>query len=173
MSDPHDWGTGEAPKPPRSFPADTRPKWHVEPRTLDDLLQRAGPYSDATRVFVEWGAVSLWLMKAWPNPALAAASIPADVASSSVLLARKAIEHEAGWPQLSDQPATPALYDLPEDAQRETRRMAAEVHAIWEAAGRPYLDTRRFIDAYRYLVACVRKGTIPPVLTIGHVPPLN
>lgn len=172
MPDLHDWGTGEAPKPPRSFPADTRPKWHVEPRTFDDLLQRAGPYADGTKAHVEWGAIAAWLMKDWPNPALASAFIPDEAASLSVLLTSKAAEHEAGWPQLSDRAVTPALYDLPDDAQGIARRMAGDVHALWEAAGRPYLDTRRIRDAYRYLVACVRSGSIPPVLTMGDVPAL-
>ncbi len=173
MTDLHDWGTGEAPKPSRSFPADPRPKWYVEPRTLDDLLKRAGPYADATKAFVEWDAVQTWLMKVWPNPALATAFIPDTAAGLAVLLSRQAIEHEAGWPQLADRAVIPALYDLPEDAQAIARRMAGDIHALWEAAGRPYLDTRRFKDAYRWLVACVRSGSIPPVPTIGHVPPLN
>lgn len=173
MPDLHDYGTGEAPKPPRSFPPDRKPKWHVEPCTLDDLLQRAGPYAEATKLHVEWGAVTVWLMKVSPNPALAAAFITEEAASLSVLLTRKAVEHEAGWPQLSDRAVTPALYDMPDDAQSIARRTAAEVYAIWEAAGRPYLDTGRCKDAYRFLVACVRSGSIPEVLTIGHVPPLN
>ncbi len=112
-------------------------------------------------------------MKDWPNPALASAFIPDEAAGLAVLLSRQAIEHEAGWPQLSDRAVIPALYDLPEDAQGIARRMAAEVHALWEVAGRPYLNSDRFKDAYRWLVACVRSGSIPPVLTIGHVPPLN
>lgn len=173
MADLHDWGTGEAPKPPRSFPADTRPKWHVEPRTFDDLMQRAGPYADGTKAHVEWGAVTTWMMKAWPHPALHTAGLTGEAANLAVLLTRKAVEHEAGWPQLSNRAATPALYDLPNDAQIIARRMAAEVHAIWEAAGRPYFDIRRVKDAYRFLVACVRSGSIRPVLTIGHVPPLD
>lgn len=173
MADLHDWGTGEAPKPPRSFPADPRPKWHVEPLTLDDLLQRAGPYADGTKAHVEWGAVLIWLMKEWPIPALANAFIPDEAANVSVLLSRQAIEHEAGWPQLSDRAVTPALYDLPEDAQGIARRMAAEVYALWEAAGRPHLDTRRIKDAFRFLVACIRSGSISPQRTIGDVPPLQ
>lgn len=172
MTDRHDWGTGEAPKPNRSFPANYRPRWQVEPCTIDDLLLRAGPYANATKAFVEWGAVQTWLMKDWPNPALATALIPDEAAGLSIMLTRKAIEHEAGWPQLPDRAVPPALYDLPEDAQAIARRMAAEVHALWEASGRPYLDTRRFKDAYRWLVACVRSGSIPPVLAIGEVPPL-
>lgn len=172
MPDLHDWGTGDAPKPSRSFPADPRPKWHVEPRTLDDLLQRAGPYADGTKAHVEWGAITAWHMNGNANAALASALIPGDIASLTVLLTRQAIEHEAGWPQLSDRAVTPALYDLPEDAQGIARRMAGEVYALWEGAGRPYLNAARFKDAYRFLVACVRSGSIPDVLTIGVVPPL-
>ncbi len=111
-------------------------------------------------------------MKGVANAALASAFIPCSAASLSALLIREAVEHDAGWPQLSNDRATPALYDLPDDAQRIARNMAAQVFALWEAAGRPYLNSARFNDAYRYLVACVRKGTIPPVLNIGHVPPL-
>jgi hypothetical protein len=107
------------------------------------------------------------------DAALSAALISGRVASLSVLLTREAAEAEAGWPMLSERRVTPAIYDLPADAQRIARRTAADVFALWEVAGRPYLDTRRFVDAHRYLVACVRKGTIPPVLTIGDVPPLN
>jgi hypothetical protein len=165
-----DRGTGSAPRPPRP---DYEPKWHIEPQTLDDLMKRAGPYAEAAKAFVEWGAVSNWLTKVWPNPALAAALIPDEAANLSVLLTRKAVEHETGWPQLSDRAVTPALYDLPDDAQGIARRMAVEVHALWGAAGRPYLDTRRFKDAFRWLVACIRSGSIPPVPTIGDVPPLN
>lgn len=171
MANLHDYGTGKAPRPPHSYPVDRRPKWHVEPTTLDDLLKRAGPYAEATKAHVEWGAVTVWLMKVWPNPALTTALIPDEAACVAVLLTSKAVEHEAGWPQLSDRAATPALYDLPDDAQAIARRMGAEVHALWDAAGRPYLDTRRIKDAFRFLVACVRSGSIPPVLTIGDVPP--
>lgn len=170
MVDLDDRGTGSAPKPCRR---DYVPKVHLEPTTLDDLLQRAGPYADATKAFVEWGAVSLWLMKVWPNPALAAAFIPEEAASLSVLLTRQAVEQAAGWPQLSDRAVTPALYDLPDDAQAIARRMAAEVYGLWEAAGRPYLDSARCKDAFRFLVACIRSGSIPPLRSIGDVPPLN
>lgn len=172
MPDLHDWGTGQAPTPPRKFPPDPRPKWHVEPRTFDDLLQRAGQYADATKAHVEWGAIETWIMKGAANAALASGFIPCGAASLSVLLTREAVEHDAGWPQLSTSRATPALYDLTDDAQRIARSMAAQVYALWEASGRPYLNTARFKDAYRFLVACVRKGTIPPVLNIGNVPPL-
>jgi len=167
----HDWGTGEAPRPPRSLPADTRPKWHVEPRILDDLLQRAGPYADATRTHVEWGAVSTWLMKAEADKALEAAGLPSAAAINAVFHTRAAEEQEAGWPCLSGRAVSPVLYGLPADLQSKVRGMAAEVHALWEAAGRPHFNAPRFKDAYRYLVACVRKATIPPAVTIGEVPP--
>lgn len=172
MPDLHDWGTGEAPKPSRSFPADPRPKWHVEPRTLDDLLQRAGPYADGTKAHVEWGAVTAWMMNGQADEAIASVFMPGEAANLSVFLSRQAIEHEAGWPQLSERCVTPALYDLAEDAQGIARRMAGEVYALWEAAGRPYLNTARFKDAFRFLVACVRSGSIHDLLTIGDVPPL-
>ena len=55
MSNPDDRGTGSAPKPSRP---DYEPKWHTEPQTLDDLMQRAGPYADAVKAHVEWSAVS-------------------------------------------------------------------------------------------------------------------
>lgn len=172
MPDLHDYGTGEAPQPPRSFPKDHRPQgWTVDPTTLDDLMQRAGPYADAAKAYVEWSAVTSWMMKGDANAALAAAFIPGAAANLSVFLASKAIEHEAGWPSLSDNPVPPALYDLPEDAQQIARRMAAEVHALWEAAGRPHLTPDCFKDAYAYLIACIRKGAIPPVKSIGEVLP--
>ncbi len=171
MPDLHDWGTGEVPKPPRSFPADPRPKWHIDPTNLPDLLKRAGPYAEAAKAYVEWGAVTAWHMHGAAKEALAAAFISGAAASLSVLLTRQAIEHETGWPCLSDSAVRPALYDLPEDAQGIARSMAAEVYALWEAAGRPYLNRKACEMTHRYLVACVRKGTIPPVLTIGDVPP--
>jgi len=167
----HDYGTGEAPKPPRSFPADPRPKWHVEPTTLDDLLERAGPYADATRTHVEWGAVECWLMKGSASAALEAAGLHSGAAINAVFHTRAAEEQEAGWPCLSGRAVTPVLYDLPADLQCKVRGMAAEVRSLWEANGRPHFNAPRFKDAHRYLVACVRKGTIPPVLTIGEVPP--
>jgi len=171
MADLHDRGTGEAPAPRRSFAPDPRPRWHIEPTTLPDLMKRAGPYGNAAKAYVEYGAVTAWHMSGQADEALAAALIPGEAASLSILLTRQAVEHEAGWPQLSDRAATPALYDLPDDAQGIARRMAAEVHALWEVAGRPHLNIRRFKDAHRFLVACVRSGSIPPVLTIGDVPP--
>lgn len=173
MPDLHDWGTGEAPAPPRSFPADPRPRWHVEPHSFDDLLQRAGLYADGTKAHVEWGAVTAWMMSGNARDALVAASIPGEAANLSVLLTRQAIEHEAGWPALASRRVTPALYGLPEDAQGIARRMAADIHSFWDAAGRPYLNTPRFKDAYRWLVACIRSGSIPPQRTIGDVAPLN
>ncbi|WP_139198062.1 hypothetical protein [Sphingomonas gellani] len=106
------------------------------------------------------------------DAALAAAFIPGEAASLSALLVRAAEEREAGWPSLGGRLVSPALYDLPDDAQRIARRMAGDIRALWETAGRPHFDTPRFKDAYRWLVACVRSGSIPPVLTIGEVPPL-
>ena len=168
----HDYGTGEAPRPPRSFPADHRRKWRVEPTSFHDLLERAGPYADATRTHVEWGAVTSWLMKGEADKALDAAILPGEAATNAVFHTRQAVEHEAGWPQLSDKRVSPVLYDLPADLQCKVRSMAAEVRSLWEAAGRPHLDSSRFKDAYRYLVACVRKGIIPDALTMGELPPL-
>lgn len=170
MPEPHDWGTGEAPRPPRP---DYKPKWHIEPQTLDDLCQRAGPYADAARIHVEWGAVTVWFMSGKADLALAAALIPGQAASLSVLLTRAAEEREAGWPQLSGRAVTPALYDLPDDAQVIARRLAGDVHALWEAAGRPHLNANACKMAHRFLVACIRAGSIPPQRTIGDVPPYN
>ncbi|MFK3888443.1 hypothetical protein [Sphingomonas sp. NPDC079357] len=110
-------------------------------------------------------------MKVTPNPALTAALIPVEVANLSVLLTRHAAEHEANWPKLADKPVPPALYDLPEDAQDIARRMAADVRALWEAAGRPYLGAKDCKFAFQYLAAAIRKGIIPPVSTIGDVDP--
>lgn len=173
MADLHDWGTGEAPKPPRSFPPDPRPKWHVVPKTLDDLLQRAGPYADATRTHLAWGAITTWLMNGEADKALAGAGLPTRVASLSVFLTRAAEEREAGWPNLTGLTGTPALYGYSQPSQSEARRSAAEVHALWVAAGRPHLDAKRIQWAFQYLVACIRAGVIPPLPTIGAVPPLN
>ena len=166
MADLHDYGTGEAPKPPRP---DYVPKVHVFPQTLDELMQRAGPYADAAKAHVEWSAVSVWLMKVSPNPALAAAFITEEAASLSVLLTRHAAEHEANWPKLSDNPVSPALYDLPEDAQNISRHTAASIFKLWEDAGRPHLKADDYRFAFQYLVAAIRKGIIPPVPTIGDV----
>ncbi|MGK6322298.1 hypothetical protein ACMGDM_04365 [Sphingomonas sp. DT-51] len=169
MPDLHDYGMGEAPKPPRSFPPDRRPRgWTVVPETLPDLMVRAGPYADAAKAHLEWSAVTAWLMKDG-DKALAAAFIPVQAANLSVLLARHAAEHEANWPKLSDNPVPPALYDLPEDAQVIARRMAYDIYDLWEAAGRPYLRASDFKFAFQYLVAAIRKGIIPPVPTIGDV----
>ena len=173
MDDLHDWGTGEAPKPPRSFPPNRRPQWHVQPQTLDDLLQRVGPYANATRTYVEWGAVSTWLMKSGANTAMDAAFLHAEAAHNAVFHTRQAEQQEAGWPHLTGKAPTPVLYDLPADLQCKARSMAAEVRSLWEATGRPYLDSRRVITAYQYFVGCIRNGTIPPVKTIGDVGPRN
>jgi hypothetical protein len=169
MSDLHDWGTGEAPQPTHSYPADPRPKWYIDPRTFDDLMQRAGPYADAAKVHVEYAAITAWLMKGQADKALEAIGLPVRVASLSVFLTRAAEERELGWPCLTSNVA-PELYGYSPDSQCEARCVAAEVHALWEAAGRPNLGPQQCQFAHRYLVACVRKGTIPPVLTIGDVP---
>ena len=163
-----DRGSGQAPSRPRS---DYIPKVRLIPTTLDDLMNRAGPYADAVKAHVEYTAVSTWLMKTWPNPALVAAFIPDEAASLSVLLTRGAAEHEAGWPKLTDQAPLP-LYDLPEDAQGIARRMAGDIHALWETAGRPYLKADDCKFAFQYLAAAVRKGIIPPIPTLGDVDPI-
>ncbi|MCU6454916.1 hypothetical protein LPN01_12590 [Sphingomonas sp. A2-49] len=113
------------------------------------------------------------MMAGKADAALASVYLRPDAANLSVFLARQAIELEAGWPILSDRRVTPELYDHPADVQCVARRNAVEVYALWEAAGRPYLDTPRFKDAFRFLVACIRSGSIPPQRTIGDVPPLN
>ncbi len=167
MPDLHDWGTGGAPKPSRP---DYEPKVRLIPTTLDDLMNRAGPYADAAKAHLEYTAVSAWLMKD-AGKALAAAFIAVEVAHLSVLLTKQALEHEAGWPKLTDQ-AAPALYDLPEDAQGIARRMAGDIHVLWEAAGRPYLRANDCKFAFQYLAAAVRKGIIPPIPTLGDVDPI-
>lgn len=167
MADLHDWGTGAAPKPSRP---DYVPKVRLIPTTLDDLINRAGSYAHAAKAHVEWTAVSIWLMKDG-DKALAAAFIPVEAANVSVLLTRAAAEHEAGWPKLTSN-APPPLYDLPQDAQCIARRMAGDIHALWEAAGRPYLRASDCKFAFQYLAAAVRKGIIPPIPTLGEVDPV-
>lgn len=162
-----DRGSGQAPSRPRS---DYIPKVRLIPTTLDDLMNRAGCYADAVKVHVEYTAVSTWLMKA--DAPLAAAFIPVEAGNLSVLLTRQALEHEAGWPKLADNPVPPELYDLPEDAQGIARRMAGDIHALWEAAGRPYLRASDCKFAFQYLAAAIRKGIIPPIPTLGDVDPI-
>lgn len=135
-------------------------------------MGRAGSFADGVKANLEWTAVSTWLMKD-ADQALAAALIPVEVANLSVLLTRHAAEHEANWPKLADDPAPPALYDLPEDAQQIARRMASDIHALWEAAGRPYLRARDCKFAFQYLAAAIRKGIIPPIPTLGDVEPVR
>ena len=161
-----DRGSGQAPSRPRS---DYIPKVRLIPTTLGDLMNRAGPYADAVKAHVEYTAVSTWLMKV--DEPLAAAFIPVEAANLSVLLTRQALEHEAGWPKLSGQ-AAPPLYDLPEDAQGIARRIAGDIHALWEAAGRPYLRANDCKFAFQYLAAAIRKGIIPPISTLGDVDPV-
>lgn len=161
-----DRGSGQAPSRPRS---DYIPKVRLIPTTLDDLMNRAGDYADAVKAHVEYTAVSTWLMKA--DAPLAAACIPVEAGNLSVLLTRQALEHEAGWPKLTSN-APPPLYDLPQDAQGIARRMAGDIHALWEAAGRPYLGANDCKFAFQYLAAAIRKGIIPPIATLGEVDPV-
>ncbi|WP_288410825.1 hypothetical protein [uncultured Sphingomonas sp.] len=173
MTELHDWGTGEAPKPPRSFPKDKRPPgWLIFPETLDDLMQRAGPYADAVKAHLEWSAVAIWIMKDG-SKALQTAGISAAIASVSVLLVKAADEHAAGWPSLCGKIVTPAIYGYSSDSQREARRSAAEIYAIWEANGRPYLRASDCKLGFQYLAACVREGIIPPIATLSAISPPN
>lgn len=168
MPDLHDWGTGAAPKPSRP---DYVPKVPLFPQTLDDLMNRAGSYADAAKAELEWGAVTVWFMKD-ADKALASAFIPVEVASLSIVLVREAVRAEMGWPSLSDSPVPPALYDLPDDAQQIARRMAADIHALWENAGRPYLRPSDCKFACQYLAAAIRKGVIPPIAAIADADPI-
>jgi len=167
MSKLDDRGTGDAPRPSRP---DYVPKVALVPQTLDDLMQRAGPYADAVKAHLEWSAVTVWLMKEG-DKVVVAAGLPSAVAILSVFLTRAADEREAGWPILSGIIVTPAIYGYSEDSQCEARRSAAEARAIWEANGRPYLRPSDCKWAFQYLVACIRSGVIPPVPTIGDVTP--
>ncbi len=167
MPDPQDWGTGGAPKPSRP---DYVPKVALIPQNLDDLMKLAAPYADAVKAHVEYTAVSTWLMKA--DAPLAAAFIPVEAGNLSVLLTRQALEHEANWPKLAGNPVPPALYDLPDDAQQIARRMAGDIHALWEAAGRPYLRAKDCKFALQYLAAAIRKGIIPPIAAIADADPI-
>jgi hypothetical protein len=163
-----DRGTGSAPKPSRP---DYVPKVAIVPQTLDDLMQRAGPYADAVKAHLEWGAVIVWLMKAAYGDQLEAAGVPVPVACLSVILTREAEEHAAGWPRLTGPRVTPAIYGYCPDSQYEARRCAAEARSIWEASGRPYLRASDCAFAFQYLVACIRNGIIPPIPTMGDVDP--
>jgi hypothetical protein len=167
MSNFDDRGTGDAPRPSRP---DYVPKVAIVPQTLDDLMQRVGPYADAVKVHLEWGAVIVWLMKEG-YAVLAVSDLPSAVASLSVILTREAEEHEAGWPRLSGPCVTPAIYGYSPDSQCEARRSAAQARSIWEANGRPYLRPSDCMFAFQYLAACIRNGIIPPVPTIGDVEP--
>lgn len=164
----HERGTGEAPRPTRP---DYIPKVHIVPQTLDDLMQRAGPYDRAVKAHVEWSAVSVWLMKADRAAQLEAAGLPVTVANLSVLLIREVEEYGAGWPRLSGPAVTPALYGYSADSQLEARRSAAQVRSIWEAHGRPYVRPSDCKFAFQYLAACIRKGIIPAIPTMGDVVP--
>lgn len=166
-----DRGAGHPPKPPRSFPPDRRPKWHMFPQTLDDLLQRAGPYADATRIRVEWSAISVWMMKGQADKELEANGVSPTVANLSVFLTEQAEVREAGWPNLTGIVPPLAIYDHSPECQCEARRVADEVRAIWEANGRPHLTADDCKLAFQYLVACIRNGVIPQQRTIGDVPP--
>ena len=168
MADLHDYGTGEAPRPPCNYPRDHRPKWHVTPTSLDELMQRAGPYAEAAKAHVEWSAVTVWLMKEGYE-VLATSNLPSAVACLSVLLTREAEEHAAGWPRLSGPAVTPAIYGYSPDSQCEARRSAAQARSIWEAAGRPHLRASDCKWAFQHLVAAIRSGVNPPVPTIGDV----
>jgi len=166
MSNLDDRGTGGAPK---TFRPDYVPKVALVPQTLDDLMQRAGPYADAVKANLEWSAVTVWLMKT-DGEQLEAASLPVRVACLSVLLTREAEEHAAGWPQLSGPAVTPAIYGYSPDSQCEARRSAAQARSMWEANGRPYLRASDCKLAFQHLAACIRNNIIPPVPTIGDVP---
>lgn len=168
MAYPDDRGTGDAPRPSRP---DYVPKVALVPQTLDDLMQRAGPYADAAKSYVEWGAISAWLMQPNCEPHLQAAELPVRVANLSVILTRDADEHAAGWPRLSGPAATPAIYGYSPDSQCEARCSAAQVRSIWEANGRPYLRASDCKFAFQYLAACIRNGIIPPLPTMGDVEP--
>jgi hypothetical protein len=168
MPDLHDWGTGEAPQP--THPTYV-PKVRLYPHTLDDLMQRAGPYSDAVKAHVEWSAVTAWMMTGQADKLLDTISLSSAVANLSVFLTSGAEERELGWPSLSGIIAPLALYGYSPDSQCEARRVAAEVHALWEANGRPHLTADRCKATFQYLVACIRKGIIPPVRSMGDIDP--
>jgi hypothetical protein len=168
MSNLDDRGTGDAPRPSRP---DYVPKVAIVPQTLDDLMQRAGPYADGVKANLEWGAVTVWLMKATYGDQLEAAALPVRIANLSVLLTREAEEHAAGWPRLSGPAVTPAIYGYSPDSQCEARRSAAQARSIWEANGRPYLRAKDCKFAFQYLAACIRNGIIPPLPTMGDVEP--
>jgi hypothetical protein len=168
MSYQDDRGTGSAPRPTRP---DYVPKVAIVPQTLDDLMQRAGPYADAVKAHLEWGAVTVWLMKATYGDQLEAAALPVRIANLSVLLTREAEEHAAGWPRLSGPAVTPAIYGYSPDSQCEARYSAAQVRSIWQANGRPYLRAKDCKFAFQYLAACIRNGVIPPIPTLGDVEP--
>lgn len=167
MSKLDDRGTGDAPRPSRP---DYVSKVALVPQTLEELMQRAGPYADAAKANLEWSAVTVWLMKEGDR-AVVAAGLASAVANLSVFLTRAAEEREAGWPSLSGIIVTPAIYGYSEDSQCEARRSAAEARAIWEANGRPYLRPSDCKWVFQYLVACIRSGVIPPVPTMGEVTP--
>jgi len=169
MSNLDDRGTESAPRPSRP---DYVPKVAIVPQTLDDLMQRAGPYADAVKAHLEWSSVTVWLMKEGYG-VLAASDLPSTVACLSVILTREAEEHAAGWPRLSGPAATPAIYGFSPDSQCEARCAAAQARLMWEADGRPYLRPSDCKFAFQYLAACIRNGIIPPIPTLGDVEPIS
>lgn len=134
-----------------------------QPKDLASLQERAGPYADMVTVAIEWSAINVWLMKEYPNQRLIDAGIDDRIASLSVQLVREAGKHEAGWPTRNGSPVSPALYDLSDDCQQEARRTADEVHAVWNAAGRPFLDAKRCRDHFWELGERIRNGLLAPI----------
>lgn len=133
----------------------------LEPQDLDDLCHRAGPYADMIRTHVEWSAITAWQMRDTGEIAKAS-GIPSAVVSLSIFLVSKAEEHEAAWPGQSGQ-NTPLLYGYSADSQCEARRTAAEIHALWEASGRPYLNASLCKSVYRHMNGLMREGRLPPL----------
>ncbi|MEC3950837.1 hypothetical protein [Sphingobium sp. HWE2-09] len=134
-----------------------------QPKDLSSLQERAGPYADMVTVAIEWSAVGIWLMKEYPSQRLIDAGIDGRIASLSVVLVQEASHHEAGWPTRDGSPVSPALYDLSGDCQQEARRTAEEVHALWNAAGRPFLDAKRCRDYFWELGERIRNGLLAPI----------
>lgn len=146
-----------------------------QPQDLASLRERAGPYADMVTAAIEWSAVQIWLMKEYPNQRLIDAGIDGRVASLSVQLVQEASKLEAGWLTRNGSPVSPALYDLSDDCQQEARRTAEEVHTLWNAAGRPFLDAKRCRDYFSELGERIRNSVLAPIpgMSADPLPLLN
>jgi len=136
---------------------------YLFPRTLDELRSMSREFGDGAVAYVQWGAVTTWLMN---QPHELDLRNPRQVALASVMIVRDYDRQRFGWPRHDGKEWNrPQIEFLSPDVRKEAELVAAETMEDWKKAGMPHLGRNAIRRAYLFLTTtpAFRTKCVPPM----------